>query len=223
MLIAPSPTLGFIGGTGPEGQGLALRFAQAGHPVIIGSRSSERAQSTAGAINQKLGGNLATGLDNAGAAEAASVVFLVVPYEGQRDTLAALESAIGDRILVSAVAPLSFEGGRPKAVLVPGGSAALEAQAQLPRARVTAAFHHLSARHLAAIDHPLEGDVLVCGDDAEAKQSTMALVSAVAALRPVDAGGLEYAWQLEAFTALILGINRRYKVNAGVRLVGLKS
>jgi len=215
------PALGFIGGTGPEGQGLALRFAQAGHAVAIGSRSRERAQAAADAINQKLGGSLAGGLENAEAAEASAIVFLVVPYEGQRDTLAALEGPIGDRILVSAVAPLTFESGRPKAVLVPGGSAALEAQAQLPRARVTAAFHHLSARHLAAIDHPLEGDVLVCGDDAGAKRATMGLVSEVAELRPVDAGGLEYAWQLEALTALILGINRRYKVNAGVRLVGL--
>jgi NADPH-dependent F420 reductase len=222
MALASKPVLGFIGGTGPEGKGLALRFAAAGHPVVIGSRSADRAVAAATEINDKVEGGLATGADNTGAAKTASVVFLVVPYEGQGETLAALAPDLAGKVLVSAVAPLTFEGGRPRAVLPPGGSAALEAQATVPAARVTGAFHHLSARHLAALDHPLEGDVLVTGDDAAAKTLTMDLVAELPDLRPIDAGGLDIAWQLEALTALILGINRRYKTNAGVRIVGIK-
>ena len=221
MTAASQASLGFIGGTGPEGEGLALRFAGAGHSVAIGSRSPERAGNTAAAINQRLGATRAAPYDNLGAVLASDIVFLVVPYAGQRETLEALTDAIGGRLVVNVVAPLAFQGGRPKALTVPAGSAAQEAQEILPSARVTAAFHHLSARHLTELAHPLEDDILVCGDDADAKATVMALVEELEALRAIDAGGLEYAWYLESFTALLLSINRRYRVQSGLKLAGL--
>ena len=221
MTSSNKPALSFIGGTGPEGEGLALRFAHAGHRVTIGSRSAERAQATAASICERLGRDAASGHENREAVLAADIAFLVVPYDGQQAILEALAEAIGNRVLISAVAPLTFEAGRPRAVIPAGGSAAVEAQKQLSQASVTAAFHHLSARHLKDVEHHLEGDVLVSGDDAEAKRITMGLVSELADLRPVDAGGLDIAWQLEALTSLLIGINRRYKVNSGVQLTGL--
>ena len=139
-------------------------------------------------ICERLGQDAASGHENREAVLAADIAFLVVPYDGQQAILEALTEAIGGRILISAVAPLTFEGGRPRAVIPSGGSAALEAQKQLSQASVTAAFHHLSARHLKDVEHHLEGDVLVSGNDAEAKRITMGLVSELADLRPVDAG-----------------------------------
>jgi len=220
MSIALPLTLGFIGGTGPEGAGLALRFAHTGHPVAIGSRSLERAVSAAEAINQRLGGSLASPHDNRGAVLASAVVFVTVPYAAQRETLAALADAVGERVVVSTVAPLSVQKGRPFALTVPAGSAAQETQQLLPQARVTAAFHHLGAKHLADLEHPLEGDVLVCGDDAEAKQLTMSLAGELQALSARDAGGLEYACYVEAFTAVLLGMNRRYGIQGGIKITG---
>jgi len=215
------PTLAFIGGTGAEGKGLALRYALAGHPVIIGSRAADRAAAVAADLNQTPGLARISGAANLTAASAASIIFLTVPYTAQADTLPALAAAVTGKLVISAVVPMAFEGGRPAVLAVPEGSAAQQAVALLPGARVAAAFHHLSARHLADLPHPMEGDVLVCADDAAAKQETLALVAAVTGLRGVDAGGLTNARTVEAMTAVLLSINRRYKINAGLRVVGL--
>lgn len=221
MVSSTPPALSFIGGTGPEGSGLALRFAQAGHPVVIGSRSLERASSTAAEINQRLGVDIARPFDNRGAALASDLVFLAIPYPAQRETLQGLADAIGTRVVVSVVVPIVFQDGRPTALTVSAGSAAQEAQQLLPQARVAAAFHHLGAKHLVDLDHPLEGDILVCGDDSEAKDLTMSLVSELKDLRAVDAGGLEYARYPESFTAQLLSLNRRYRIQSGLKIVGL--
>ncbi|MBI2888159.1 MAG: NADPH-dependent F420 reductase [Chloroflexi bacterium] len=223
MTSSRPPTLGFIGGTGPEGAGLALRYASAGHRVLIGSRSSERATATAEGINQRLGQDLALPRDNAAAALESQVVLLAVPYVAQQETLPALAEKIGAKVVVSVVVPLAFQSGRPHPLAVPGGSAAQEAQALLPGARLVAAFHHLGAKHLTDLAHPLEGDVLVCGDDAEAKAVIMALVEELRDLRAVDAGGLDYAQPVEAMTAVLLSINRRYKAQSGLKITGLPS
>jgi len=209
-------TLGFVGGTGPEGTGLALRFAAAGHPVIIGSRDAGRAQEVAARLSGGIKGE-----ENAQAVSATHVVFLTVPYPAQAGLLPSLAEAIGSRVVINTIAPVVFEKGRPRPVAVPDGSAAQEAQRLLPNARVVAAFHHLSAKHLANLSHPLEGDVLVCGDDREAKQAAMELVRELRELRPVDAGDLAYASVLESVTALLIGINRRYRTESGVRITGL--
>ena len=220
-MTAPLPTLAFIGGTGPEGRGLALRYANAGHPVIIGSRDADRAAAAAAGLSQTPGLTPIAGASNADAAAQAGIIFLTVPYAAQADTLPVLTAATAGKLVISTVVPMAFEGGRPAVLTVPEGSAAQQAAALLPGARIAAAFHHLSARHLADLAHPMEGDVLVCADDATAKRETLALVEAVPGLRGVDAGGLTNARTVEAMTAVLLSINRRYKINAGLRVVGL--
>ena len=215
-------TLGFIGGTGAEGAGLALRYALAGFRVAIGSRSQERASAAAAAINLSAGRELASAHENPGAAHAADIVLVTVPYEGLQETLASLKGAIGSKIVLTAVVPLVFRSGRPLARAVPAGSATQEAQETLPEARVVGAFHHLGAKHLADLGHPIEGDVLVCGDDNEAKETAIQLIERLKDLRAIDAGGLAYAPYIENFTAVLLSMNRKYKAQSGLRITGLE-
>ena len=215
--------LAFIGGTGPEGTGLALRFAALGHSIIIGSRDRDRAREVAGRLSAQAGhGADVSGAENAQAAAEARVLFLTVPYAAQAPLLPTLKGVIAPgSIVISTVAPLAFQGGKPRPVAVPDGSAAQEAQRFLPDTRVVAAFHHLSAKHLADLPHPLEGDVLACGDDREAKEMVMDLVRELHDLRPVDAGDIAYAGVLESLTAVLIGMNRRYRTESGVRIVGV--
>lgn len=221
MTTASRPSIALIGGTGAEGRGLALRYAQAGHRVILGSRDAERAQAGASELNAILGTPAVSGMSNQGAASQGELAILAIPYAGQTETLPTLAPALAGKLVISAVVPLNFAGGRPAPLAVPEGSAAQQAAALLPGARLAAAFHHLSAKHLADLDHAMEGDVLVCADDAEAKQAAMALVGEIPDLRAIDAGGLGAAATVEAMTAVLLGINRRYKVSAGLRVVGV--
>lgn len=214
-------TIAFVGGTGPEGRGLAFRLALAGHRVIIGSRRQERAEAAAAEIRSRAPqAQVAAGL-NADAVRGADMVFITVPFEAQRDTLASLTDQIGERLVVSTTVPLVVEKGRASTVPVPEGSAAEQAQALLPRARVVAAFHNLSANKLLEGDAPLEMDVVVCADDTEAKRTVMTLAEEVRGLRAVDGGPLANSRYVEDFTALLLNINRRYKAHAGIRIVGI--
>ena len=144
-----------------------------------------------------------------------------VPYEGHAATLEDLREAIGGKIVIDAVCPLAFQDGVPGVVVVPEGSATEQAQSLLPDARVSGAFHNLSAKKLQAVGAPLDGDVLVTGDDSEAKSSVMALAGAIHDLRAVDAGPLAMSKFVEDLPALILGINRRYKTQASVQMVGV--
>ncbi len=216
-------SLSFLGGTGAEGAALALRYARAGHAVAIGSRNPERAQGAADAINKQLGNGetIATPHDNRGAVLASSVVFLTIPYAGIEETLAPLAGEIGDRIVISTIVPMTFENRRPVLVPLAAGSAAQEVQRVLPTARVIGAFHHVSAKHLEEVEHALEGDVLVCGNDAQAKSIVLGLTAELAYLRPLDAGGLDIAHSLEALTPVLLGLNRRYRSQAGLKIIGL--
>ena len=214
-------TIAFIGGTGPEGRGLAFRLALAGHRVIIGSRRQQRAEAAAAEVRSRAPqAQVAAGL-NADAVRRADMVFITVPFEAQRDTLASLTDQIGERLVVSTTVPLVVEKGRAGTVAVPEGSAAEQAQALLPRARVVAAFQNLSAHKLLEGDAPLEMDVVVCADDAEAKRTVMALAEEVRGLRAVDGGPLANSRYVEDVTALLLNINRRYKAHAGIRIVGI--
>ena len=218
--MAEQLTLGLLGGTGPQGRGLALRFAAAGHRVLLGSRSAERARSVVAELLE--GRDLpVTGVANADAAAEAEVVFLVFPFEGQAALLPGLAGAVGGKVVVDVINPLGWDELGAYPLEVPEGSAAEQAQALLPGARVTAAFHHAPPRLLADLDREVETDVLVAGDDPEAKALVVALADQVPGCRGIDAGPLRMARQLEGFTAVVVGVNRRYRIHAGVRLTRL--
>ena len=214
--------IGVLGGTGAQGKGLALRLAQAGHTVTLGSRSAERAQETAGTMDERLGrAGSVSGASNADACRDADVVLLAVPYDGHAELVASLRSQLAGRVVVSCVNPLGFDSGGPYGLVVPDGSAAEEAVRLAPEARLVGAFHHVSAVSLwkdVSLEHE---DVMVCGDDSEAKEQVMDLVKAVCGHAGVDAGPLRMARQLEPLTAVLININKRYKVRSGLAVTGL--
>jgi 8-hydroxy-5-deazaflavin:NADPH oxidoreductase len=212
-------TVGVFGGTGPQGRGLALRWALAGIPVVIGSRKVERAESAAELIrNMGAVGNVSAA-DNAGCAAAATVVLVAVPWEGHRELLESLRTELTGKIVIDCVNPLGFDERGPFALSVAEGSAAQQAEQLLPESRVTAAFHHVSAVHLAdpAVTE-LDTDVMVLGDDRAATDQVRALVEVIPGMRGVYAGRLRNAHQVEALTANLIAINRRYKAHAGLRV-----
>jgi hypothetical protein len=214
-------TIGIIGGTGPEGKGLAARFALAGHPVIIGSRSAERGEEAAQEITALVGSAQVSGADNASAALRAEVIMITVPYAGMADTLAGLAEAIGDKITVCAVVPLQFSRSRVAMLPVADGSAAQEAQRLLPSARVVGAFHNLSASHLIDVSHALDGDVIVCGDDKEAVQVVIEMTNQIKSVRGLNGGVLANNSQVEALTALLINLNRGYKTETQIKITGI--
>jgi NADPH-dependent F420 reductase len=212
--------IALLGGTGPEGKGLAARFAAAGFEVIIGSRSAERGEEAAREIAALTGHNV-RGATNSEAARAARVVTVTLPYAGQQETLSTLAPDIGDRIVVSTVVPLQFSRRRVAMLDIPAGSAAEEAQALLPAAKVASAFHNLAAAQLIDLHHDIEGDVIVCADDAGALEATMELAAAIKSVRAVNGGPLANSRYVEGMTALIVNINRIYKTEAHVRILGI--
>jgi NADPH-dependent F420 reductase len=212
--------IGLIGGTGPEGKGLGARFARAGLEVIIGSRSAERGQEAASEVAMLSGGKV-RGAANEDAVRQADIVLVTVPYSGMADTLGALVDAVGDKVVVSAVVPLQFSKARVAALDVADGSAAQEAQRILPRARVVGAFQNLSAHHLLDLGHPIDGDVLVCGDDREALDEVMALANLIEGARGVNCGPLANARYIEDITALLLNINRIHKTETHIKIAGV--
>ena len=213
-------TIGLLGGTGPQGRGLALRLALAGHRVLLGSRDRQRAVAVTADL---LGGRdlPVQGVANQEAAERAEVVFLVFPYPGQGTMLPELAGAVGGKVVVDVINPLAWDDAGPLVLAVPEGSAAEQAQALLPDARVVAAFHHAAPRLLADPERQVETDVLVAGDDPAARALVIDLADQIPGCRGVDAGPLRVARQLEGFTAVIVGINRRYRIHAGVRIARL--
>ena len=215
--MADQLTIGLLGGTGPQGRGLALRLALAGHRVLLGSRDAERA---AGIVADLAGGRdlPIEGVANPDAANGADVVFLVFPYAGQAQVLPGLAGAIGDKVVVDVINPLGWDDRGPYLLEVPEGSAAEQAAALLPRARVVAAFHHAAPKLLADPERQVETDVLVASDDPAAKGLVLELADQIPGCRGVDAGPLRLARQLEGFTAVIVGINRRHKIHAGLRI-----
>lgn len=212
--------IGIIGGTGPEGLGLAMRFAKAGDRVAIGSRSQERAEEAERKVKKALPEAKVRGLVNAEAVEQTEVVFLTVPWDAHQSTLENLAEAIGDKILVDVVVPMLFDRGQPKAILVDEGSAAQQARAVARQAKVVSAFHHLDGTDLQKIERPMQGDVLVCGDHRGAMKKVMALVERIEYVRALDAGGLSNSRYLEEWTVMLLHLNRIHKAHTGVRIVG---
>jgi len=213
--------IAFIGGTGPEGLGLAMRFAKAGEEVFIGSRSQERAAEAVAKVQAKLPNARVAGGLNAEACQAGDIIFVTVPYEGHKETLTALADLLDEKVLVDVVVPLQFGGHGVRALSVPEGSAAEQARALLPRAKVVSGFHHLDATLLQNVEKPMQGDVIVCSDHRSAKRRVMELAEKIEYLRAVDGGVLANARYLEQWTAMLLNINRIYKARTGVRIVGI--
>ena len=213
-------SVGILGGTGDQGRGLAYRLARAGQRVVIGSRAASRGEVAAAALSALPGvpAGVLTGGDNA-AACATDVVIVAVPWEGHAELLAGLRDNLAGRIVVDCVNPLGFDKQGAYPLRVPEGSAAQQAAALLPDSRVCAAFHHLSAVLLVDPDvERMELDVLVLGDDREATGVVQALAGRVDGMRGVYAGRLRNAGQVEALTANLIAVNRRYKAHAGIRI-----
>jgi NADPH-dependent F420 reductase len=210
--------VGVLGGTGDQGRGLAYRLATAGNPVIIGSRSAERAQSAAA----ELGGGRIRGLANEDAAGEAEVVIVAVPWEGHKDLLASLARALDGKIVIDCVNPLGFDKRGAYPLRVPEGSAAQQAAEVLPDSWVVGAFHHVSAVVLLDPEvTTVDLDVMVLGDDREATDLVQALAGRIPGVRGVYAGRLRNCGQIEALTANLVSINRRYKAHAGLRVTDI--
>jgi hypothetical protein len=214
--------IAILGGTGDQGRGLARRFALAGHQVLIGSRSAERAQSAA----EELGHGV-RGLANADAAREAGVVIAAVPWEGHGELLSALAGELAGKIVVDCVNPMGFDKQGAYALPVAEGgpaegSAAQQAAALLPDSRVVAAFHHVSAVLLLDPEvDTMDLDVLVLGDDREATDLVQALAGRIPGVRGIYAGRLRNCGQIEALTANLVSVNRRYKAHAGLRITDI--
>ena len=213
--------LAFLGGTGPEGRGLALRLALAGEEVVIGSRDPARAREAADGLTKLAPGLSISGEDNAGAVRKGDTVFVTVPYAAQKPLLAELAGNLSGKVVVDVVAPLAVSRGRASAVSVEEGSAAMQAQQLLPDSFVVAAFQNISAADLLIPGKVMEGDVVVCSDHPGPKEGVMAMVKEIRDLRPVDGDGLENARYVEDFTAMLLNINRIYKAHSMIKIVGI--
>ena len=214
-------TIAVLGGTGPQGRGLARRFAAAGLEVIVGSRSAERAASTAAELTEATGRRI-SGLDNTGAAESGDIVLVVVPWEGHGELVASVAQYLDGKVVVDCVNPLGFDKHGAYALPVPEGSATQQAAALLPSSSVVGAFHNVSAVLLEDVDvSTIETDVLVLGDDRAATDLVEELASAIPGVRGVYGGRLRNAHQVEALTANLISINRRYKSHAGIRVTDL--
>jgi NADPH-dependent F420 reductase len=211
-------TIAVLGGTGPQGRGLARRFVQAGLTVVIGSRGAEKGAATAAELAEATGGAI-TGTDNPSAAEAGDVVLVVVPWEGHDSLLESLKAALAGKVVVDCVNPLGFDKQGAYALKVEEGSATEQAAGLLPDSTVVGAFHNVSA---ALLEDPevasIDTDVLVLGDEREATNLVQALADTIPGMRGVYGGRRRNAHQVEALTANLISVNRRYKAHAGVRV-----
>ena len=214
--------MGILGGTGPAGRGVAVRLAEAGVRVTIGSREAERAAKVAGDVAARWPGlDLALeGADNAGAA-AAELVVLATPWDSADATVRALREPLAGKVVVSMANALIKEGREMLALMLPRGSVAAAIQAAVPDSLVAAAFHHLPAAEMEDLESGLQADVLVCSDHPEATAATVGLVERMRGLRPLDAGSLSQAAPIEAFTAVCVTLNIRHKAHTTLRMAGI--
>ncbi len=218
MSLLENQTVAVLGGTGPQGRGLARRFAAAGLSVVIGSRSAERAASTAEDLAGATGGAV-TGAANADAAAQGDIVVVAVPWDGHKELLVELAPVLAGKIVVDCVNPMGFDKQGPFPLQVEEGSAAQQAEALLPESRVVGAFHHVSA---VLLEDPevasMDTDVMVLGDDREATDVVRELAGTIPGMRGIYAGRLRNAHQVEALTCNLIAINRRYKAHSGLRV-----
>ncbi|MDA0369988.1 MAG: NADPH-dependent F420 reductase [Actinomycetota bacterium] len=215
--------IGILGGTGPAGTALAARLASIGYSVVIGSRSKYKAME---ARDEQIGrfpelsGLLDFG-DNAGAA-ACDLVVIATPWDSAATTAQENAVALKGKIVISMANALVRVGGEFQPLLPPRGSVAAHVQAAVPDCRVVAAFHHLPAKELGHLGDPIDSDVLICGDDSDALATVASIVSKIPGCRPLDAGELSNATAIEAFTAVLLQLNVRYKTRVAPKLTGIK-
>ena len=215
--------LGFLGGTGEEGKGLAFRLALAGESVMIGSRDEARAVEAAAEVNDLLGKQVAIGDSNLQTAEESDIVFVTVPYSAQAMLLGDVGQYLRSKIVIDVIAPMSFvRGVGAQAINIESGAAAEEAQELVPESFVVSAFQNVSAAELVLPNIPMVGDVLVCGDDKDSKQRVMELVCLIDKLKPVDRGMLFNSKYVEQITPLLVNINRLYKTHSGIHITGLE-
>ncbi|HEX3794001.1 MAG TPA: NADPH-dependent F420 reductase [Acidimicrobiales bacterium] len=214
--------IGILGGTGPAGRGVAVRLAQAGVSVTLGSRDAERAAEVAAGVVAKWPTMTLdiTGADNAGAA-AADVVVLATPWDSAIATVKVLRDPLQGKVVISMANALIKEAREMLALIPPRGSVAAAVQAALPGSLVAAAFHHLPASEMENLESGLEADVLVCSDHPEATKQTIELVDLMNGLRPLDAGSLSQAAAIEAFTAVCITLNIRHKAHSTLRMSGI--
>lgn len=214
-------TIAVLGGTGNEGPSLAMRWAKAGHRIIIGSRKADKAQRIAQELNEKLGEDLITGLENPEAARACELAVLTVPYFAQNALLESLRDELRGKILINVTVAMK-PPNVAQAFIPPEGSACEQAQEILgDEVAVVAAFQNVGAHNLEPLEHPVDCDVLVCGDDADAKAVAIQLAEDIGT-RGIDAGPLANAKVVEGLTSVLISINKRYKVpGSGVRITGL--
>lgn len=211
-----------VGGTGPQGKGLGYRFAKHGHAVVLGSRSADRAEAAAQEIRDRLPEATVSGQGNADAIYDCDVVVLAVPYDGHDDLVDDLAPVLEGKVVISCVNPLGFDKDGPYGLEVSGGSAAETAATMIADSRVVGAFHHVSAVSLwGEADYLDHEDVLVCGDDDEAKELAIELARCVTGRAGIDAGRLRLARQLEPLTAVLISINKRYKTRSGIAISGV--
>lgn len=215
--------IGILGGTGPAGSALGARLASVGYEVVIGSRSKYRALEAVDGMKAKwpdLELSLHAG-DNE-AASACDVVVLATPWDGAATTAQEHIQTLAGKVVISMANALVRVGHEFQPLLPPRGSVAAHVQAAVPECRVVAAFHHLPAKELGHLGEPIDSDVLICSDDAEATRIAMDITSRIPGCRPLDAGELSNATAIEAFTAVLLQLNVRYKTRVAPKLTGIK-
>ncbi|MBW3662435.1 MAG: NADPH-dependent F420 reductase [Actinobacteria bacterium] len=216
--------LGILGGTGPQGRGLACRWALAGHEVHIGSRSRERAQDAVDDVIERVGRDdiAVHAATNDEAATAAEIVVVAVPYDAQQTLLPPLRDTVGDKVVCNVVNPMVFDDLGPKAVRIDAGSSAEECQELWPDARVVSAFHDVSSRRLLRPHEPIDTHVLICADDQEAAHRVAHLASRIEGMWGVYCGPLRNSEYIENITPVILFINRYYHIQAGLLIDGIE-
>lgn len=214
--------IGILGGTGPAGSGLAARLASVGHSVVIGSRSAERAVEIVDGLAERWPDHslAITAADNAGAADA-ELIVVATPWDAAWTTAKSVGEHLDGKVVLSMANALVRVGHEFQPLVPPRGSVAASVQAAVPAARVVAALHHVPAKELGDLRHPCESDVLVCSDHPTAKQTCMELIAELPDLRPLDAGDLTHAAPIEAFTAVLLELNVRYRTRVTVKFTGL--
>ena len=214
--------IGILGATGPAGSGLAARLASVGFDVVVGSRSKYKAME----VRDKLRDKWSTfdlpieAADNEGASDC-DLVVIATPWDAASSTAASVSSQLEGKVVISMANALAKVGHEFQPLVPPRGSVAANVQAAIPKSLVAAAFHHVPAKELGDLNHAVESDVLVCSDHAEAKRQCMELVTQIPDMRPLDAGDLTQAAPIEAFTAVLLQLNIRYKTRVAVKFTGI--
>jgi NADPH-dependent F420 reductase len=214
--------IGILGGTGPAGSALAARLADIGYDVVIGSRSEERAKEKVDELlEQWPGRTLAIEAGDNAAAAGADVVVVATPWDGATQTAASVREQLAGKVVISMANALTRIGKEFQPLVPPRGSVAASIQAVVPDCKVVGAFHHVPAKELGDLDHPIETDVLICSDHEEATALTIDIVQAIPNMRPLDAGELSQSTPIESFTSVLLQLNVRYKTRVAVKFNGL--